>query len=175
MLLSYDDSGKCNNAFKLLSRNDILKIAYNSIKSKPGNMVRGTDRETLDGMPIQWFNDTSKSLISETYKFRPARRVLIPKPNGKKRPLGISSPCPPPKLAWGEGIGRGVGLSGNHPLISPQAELRGGDRDKVIQQSMRMVLESVLDQKFDTNSHGFRPSRGCHSALSQIRKWTGVP
>ena len=101
MLLSYDDSGKCNNAFKLLSRNDILKIAYNSIKSKPGNMVRGTDRETLDGMPIQWFNDTSKSLISETYKFRPARRVLIPKPNGKKRPLGISSPCPPPKLAWG--------------------------------------------------------------------------
>ena len=126
MLLSYDDSGKCNNAFKLLSRNDILKIAYNSIKSKPGNMVRGTDRETLDGMPIQWFNDTSKSLISETYKFRPARRVLIPKPNGKKRPLGISSPCPPPKLAWGEGIGRGVGLSGNHPPNIPPKQSFGG-------------------------------------------------
>jgi len=53
MLLSYDNSGKCNNAFKLLSRDDILKIAYNSIKSKPGNMVRGSDRETLDGIPIQ--------------------------------------------------------------------------------------------------------------------------
>lgn len=103
-------------------------------------MVRGSDRETLDGIPFQWFDDASNSLIGESYKFRPARRVLIPKPNGKKRPLGISSP-----------------------------------RDKIIQQALKMVMEDVLDQKFDTNSHGFRPSRGCHSALSEIRRWTGVP
>lgn len=139
-LLQFDETGRCNNAFKLMTRKDVLQVAYNSIKSKPGNMVRGSDRETLDGIPTQWFETTSNDLLMETYRFRPARRVMIPKPNGKKRPLGISSP-----------------------------------RDKIIQQSMRIVLEQVLDPKFESSSHGFRTSKGCHSALSQIRKWTGVP
>ena len=35
-------------------------------------------------------------------------------------------------------------------------------------------MEEVLEPKFSENSHGFRPSRGCHSALSQIRKWKGM-
>lgn len=36
------------------------------------------------------------------------------------------------------------------------------------------MLEGVLETKFSKYSHGFRPSRGCHSALAQIRKWKGV-
>lgn len=52
-LLQFDESGRCNNAFKLLSRKDVLRVAYNTIKSKPGNMVRGCDKETLDGIPSQ--------------------------------------------------------------------------------------------------------------------------
>ena len=62
------------------------------IKSKPGNMVRGVDSNTLDGLPISWFNETSKQLNEEKYKPKPSRRVYIPKANGKLRPLGISSP-----------------------------------------------------------------------------------
>ena len=34
--------------------------------------------------------------------------------------------------------------------------------------------EEVLEPKFSKYSHGFRPSRGCHSALAQIRNWKGV-
>ena len=62
------------------------------IKSNPGNMTRGTDPETLDGITREWFHKAEEGLKGEEFKFRPARREYIPKANGKKRPLGISSP-----------------------------------------------------------------------------------
>jgi group II intron reverse transcriptase/maturase len=48
-------------------------------------------------------------------------------------------------------------------------------RDKIVQQAMKMVLEQIYEKKFLDTSHGFRPSRGCHSALEMVRlNWTGV-
>ena len=55
-------------------------------------MTKGSDEETLDGISKSWFVETSKRLKKGQFIARPARRVYIPKPNGKKRPLGISSP-----------------------------------------------------------------------------------
>jgi retron-type reverse transcriptase len=43
-------------------------------------------------------------------------------------------------------------------------------RDKIIQQSVKIVLELVLEPKFSNLSHGFRPLRGCHTALREIRE-----
>jgi len=38
-----------------------------------------------------------------------------------------------------------------------------------------MLLETYYEQLFSDRSHGFRPNRGCHSALLEIRqKWTGT-
>nr|YP_010836030.1 hypothetical protein QLP54_mgp36 [Phyllosticta yuccae]WGC90046.1 hypothetical protein [Phyllosticta yuccae] len=50
----------------------------------------------------------------------------------------------------------------------------GCPRDKIVQQSTRLVMETILDAKFCNTSHGFRPQRGCHTALNEIRKWKGV-
>jgi retron-type reverse transcriptase len=36
-------------------------------------------------------------------------------------------------------------------------------------------MEEVLEPKFLECSHGFRPQRGCHSALRSVRSWKGVP
>lgn len=47
-LLRKDDSGKYTNVFEILSSVPILKLAYETIKSKPGNMVKGVTSETLD-------------------------------------------------------------------------------------------------------------------------------
>lgn len=48
-------------------------------------------------------------------------------------------------------------------------------RDKIVQQAIKMVLEQIYDKKFLDTSHGFRPLRGCHSALEMIRlNWTGI-
>jgi len=48
--LKFDSSGKCINPFEIVCDVNILLLAYNSIKSKPGNMVKGSDKETLDGI-----------------------------------------------------------------------------------------------------------------------------
>jgi retron-type reverse transcriptase len=70
-----------------------LKLAYESIKSKPGNMTRGATDETLDGISLEYLQKISKELRRGTYEFTAARRIYIPKPGKtEKRPLTIASP-----------------------------------------------------------------------------------
>ena len=40
--------------------------------------------------------------------------------------------------------------------------------DKLVQEVMRVLLEQIYEPIFSGNSHGFRPGRGCHSALKQV-------
>ena len=48
-------------------------------------------------------------------------------------------------------------------------------RDKLLQEAVRIILEAIYEPVFDNNSHGFRPYRSCHTALSQIKKdFTGI-
>lgn len=48
-------------------------------------------------------------------------------------------------------------------------------RDKLLQEAIRTILEAIYEPVFDNNSHGFRPYRSCHTALSQIKKdFTGI-
>ena len=47
--------------------------------------------------------------------------------------------------------------------------------DKLVQEAVRMVLEAVYEPIFLNNSHGFRPNRSCHTALSSLKKeFTGA-
>lgn len=41
--------------------------------------------------------------------------------------------------------------------------------DKLIQEVLRMILESIYEPIFLNESHGFRPNRSCHTALRQIK------
>jgi len=67
-------------------------MAYERLKSKPGNMTPGTDGQTLDGYGLKEIETTIGLLKTEQYQPQPVRRVYIPKRNGKLRPLGIPSP-----------------------------------------------------------------------------------
>lgn len=49
------------------------------------------DGETLDGFSLKKVERIAEQLRDETYQPHPVRRVYIPKPNGKQRPLGIPS------------------------------------------------------------------------------------
>lgn len=42
--------------------------------------------------------------------------------------------------------------------------------DKLVQECIRMILDSIFDSSFSNNSHGFRGNRGCLTAIDQIRK-----
>ena len=47
--------------------------------------------------------------------------------------------------------------------------------DKLLQEVIRLLLEAYFEPQFSPRSHGFRPSRGCHTALTEIqRTWTGT-
>lgn len=47
--------------------------------------------------------------------------------------------------------------------------------DKLVQEVLRTLLEPYYEQRFSNASHGFRPNRGCHSALRDIQKtWKGT-
>lgn len=47
--------------------------------------------------------------------------------------------------------------------------------DKLVQEVIRLILEAFYEPQFSTSSHGFRPERGCHSALTTIdRTWQGT-
>jgi retron-type reverse transcriptase len=46
---------------------------------------------------------------------------------------------------------------------------------KLVQEVIRMLLEAYYEPQFSHHAHGFRPGRGCHSALREIRtQWTGT-
>src|SRR2546421_7410270 len=46
--------------------------------------------------------------------------------------------------------------------------------DKLLQEVIRSLLEAYYEPQFSQASHGFRPGRGCHTALSSIHYvWTG--
>jgi group II intron reverse transcriptase/maturase len=47
--------------------------------------------------------------------------------------------------------------------------------DKLLQEVIRQILEAYYEPQFSPMSHGFRPGRGCHTALTEIQQhWTGT-
>ena len=121
--------------YRNLFNEQMFYVAYQRIYAKQGNMTPGTDGKTIDQMSIQRIESLIASLKNKTYQPNPAKRVYIPKKNGKKRPLGIPS-----------------------------------FEDKLVQEVVRMILEAIYEGYFEYTSHGFRPFKSCHTALSSIQK-----
>jgi group II intron reverse transcriptase/maturase len=73
-------------------RRDVLAEAYARCRANHGKP--GVDGQTFEdiekdmGLP-GWLAELSEDLRKKTYQPKPVRRVWIPKPDGKKRPLGI--------------------------------------------------------------------------------------
>ncbi len=74
-------------------REDILAHAYAQCRSNKGAPgVDGLDFSEVEAYGLErWLGELAKALKEETYRPDPIRRVFIPKPNGKLRPLGIST------------------------------------------------------------------------------------
>jgi retron-type reverse transcriptase len=78
-------------------------------------------------------SDLVLRLKSDDFKPLPARRVYIPKDDGKMRPLGISA-----------------------------------IENKIVEKSIKGILESIYEQDFSGQSFGFRPKLSCHHALKEV-------
>ncbi|MEV6741480.1 reverse transcriptase domain-containing protein [Streptomyces sp. NPDC051104] len=125
--------------YRQLFNRELFLLAYGRIYANKGAMTPGVTQETVDGMSLAKIDRIITALRAESYRWSPARRVYIPKKNGK-RPLGM-----PP---WS---------------------------DKLVAEVVRMLLEAYYDVQFSDRSHGFRPKRGCHTALDEVVSvWKGT-
>jgi group II intron reverse transcriptase/maturase len=72
-------------------RKDILRFAYDCCKSNKGAAgVDGQGFEEIESYGVdQWMGELTQELKGKTYRPAAVRRVHIPKPDGKTRPLGI--------------------------------------------------------------------------------------
>ena len=72
-------------------REDVLAFAYACCKVNGG--AAGVDKKRFEDIEEygreRWLDELAKELRSRTYRPLPVRRVYIPKPDGKQRPLGI--------------------------------------------------------------------------------------
>jgi group II intron reverse transcriptase/maturase len=80
---------KFDKLFQKLYNVDLWLLAYQRIAPKQGNMTPGVDGKTVDGAGMKLIKSAIADLKASRYKPIPVRRVYIPKPNGKQRPLGI--------------------------------------------------------------------------------------
>jgi len=129
------------DAYRLLFQPALYLRAYGRIAKNAGAMTPGATAETVDGMSMAKIEAIIDVVRHERYRWTPARRVYIEKPNStKKRPLGLPT--------WS---------------------------DKLLQEVVRSILEAYYEPQFSPASHGFRPRRGCHTALMEVRQtWTGT-
>ena len=75
--------------YRYLLRPDIYYEAYRNLYANSGAATKGVNEDTADGFSEAKINHIIKSLETETYRPKPARRTYIQKANGKMRPLGI--------------------------------------------------------------------------------------
>ena len=77
--------------YRMLYNRDLYLRAYARLYPNKGAMTPGTTTETVDGMSLAKIDAIIAALRQERYRWKPVRRVYIPKPNGKQRPLGLPS------------------------------------------------------------------------------------
>jgi nicotine oxidoreductase len=143
--------------YKLMYDANLYMLAYDKLKSKPGNMTPGITPTTLDGMSIEVINDIIDSMRDGTFQFSPGRRISIPKASGGTRPLTIA----PPRDKVVQEVIRMIleaiyepSFSKNSHGFRPNKSCHSALKEvKINFQSANWVIEGDISKCFDTINH----------------------
>ena len=86
---SQDPNYKFERLYRLMYNENLYALAYQNIAPNTGNCTKGADGQSIDGMSVKRIYSLIDRLKDESYRPYPAKRVYIPKKNGKKRPISI--------------------------------------------------------------------------------------
>ena len=115
-------------------KSETLAKAWKKVKANKGS--RGVDNMTIEIFQTnaeKYIQELEQQLKLGIYQPQAIKRVLIPKGDGKTRPLGI-------------------------PSI----------KDRIVQTSIKMVIEPIFEQEFLPTSYGFRPGKDAKQALKVV-------
>ena len=118
-----------------LINKEMLLSCHASMDGKKAVGIDGITKEEYSENLEENLEDLIGRMKRNAYKPKPARRVEIPKDNGKMRPLSIY--C---------------------------------YEDKLVQETIRRILEAIFEPLFYDEMMGFRPRRGCHQALRNLNE-----
>jgi RNA-directed DNA polymerase len=140
-----DSSRRFDDLFNLIYDPAFLVHAWERVSKNKGARTPGVDKVTVAMVEIWGGVETFLGKIRDSLKsgeFRPAevRRVMIPKPGGKLRKLGI-------------------------PTVA----------DRVVQASLKLILEPIFEADFKSCSYGFRPNRRAQDAIADIHNLASEP
>ena len=77
------------HVYRMLYNRNLYLTAYGNLYRNQGAMTKGITDETVDGMSLKKIERIIAMVRTERYRWKPVRRVAIPKPNGKTRPLAF--------------------------------------------------------------------------------------
>src|SRR5258705_11849702 len=81
----------CTQLYRQMFNRELYLTAYGNIYSNQGAMTPGANEETADGMSEEKIEQIIGLMRNERYRFSPARRIYIPKKNGRLRPLALNA------------------------------------------------------------------------------------
>jgi group II intron reverse transcriptase/maturase len=131
---------KVENVLERVADPRRLRQAWKQVRANAG--AAGIDRMTVrdfESRQGELLGLIAEKLRSLSYRFKPARRVLIDKPGTtKKRKLGI-------------------------PVVM----------DRIVSQSMNLVLEEIFGPQFTASNFGFRRGKSQHQAIRHVKRIAG--
>ena len=113
-----------------LINRELLKKCHEEMDKDKAVGIDGVTKEEYGKRLDENLEDLVERLKRKSYRPQPARRVEIPKDNGKTRPLSIY--C---------------------------------YEDKLVQASLKKILEAIYEPVFYEEMMGFRPGKSCHDAI----------